>query len=756
MSDGRFGYVPNLHVILDGENRARAGTYLPFGIELVRKLIRQGRYANSKTVAVDDAVITAKVVGEQRWLRIWVGGRCELYLESGIVDVGSIGPANPAFNDSGKLYTNPALAAIPELNGLLKLPLVAESPAKPISGDVAESFKKKIVTDEFGNETVDQSSLSELQRKKLTVATVPPSLFTGKTRLYVQSIYGRRLKHFKPWSMNPEYQPPAIRYSGTQVGESYTVDISTNTGVYTTEDYEYFLITVAYGTAQNVTIRKLEAESACVEGARAYLVKNKSTLTEEKKTALEAYILSGSYPSNAVVFAADATVDVVWQMGYGWHFNWSGTACDIVKVDTISTGGATYKHKSTHYRMEFARDKDKIIPVSDPPLTPVQQERMRWAAIKQTTVEEAEWKNGKWQQVIAFPDWSVNQLEIFGTQLGARFGDEAPIYCFYRRDELQVVRFSLSGGDSVVMHSRTSSPASSYGVLGWVTCTPPPSDVVTRGFEGVSYADYTRNSMPVSASFNVGATSVGGESEAYSGMGGSYSTKTRTYNDSFFSPSYGTVNAPVGPAEEKFVTVGTGACATSKWDWNSSGHATVSLGPGYISNAWYIQAEYSHTTYSRSYATQANLLCVIPFGDAEAAYFWGSQHTVESDTGETKNLRNNLQALVDIVKLDGAEAAESYNYYSVGDVGSPSVLSTAPYSSVSDTTAPLGAYCVSNAGTLVFTPPGLSAFFSGYPTTHVAQTWWTRTSAALASLAGEGIPLTGGYPQDGHVFVGHA
>ena len=103
MADGHFGYVPNLHIILDGENRARAGMYVPFGVELVRKLIRQGRYANSKTVAVDEAVITAKVVGEQRWLRIWVGGRCELYLESGMVHVGSIGPSNPAFNADGKL-----------------------------------------------------------------------------------------------------------------------------------------------------------------------------------------------------------------------------------------------------------------------------------------------------------------------------------------------------------------------------------------------------------------------------------------------------------------------------------------------------------------------------------------------------------------------------------------------------------------------------------------------------------------------------
>lgn len=758
MTDGRYGFIPNLHILLDGDE-ARAGSYLPFGMEQVRKLIRTGLFSTQNNLVLNDGTrIHAKVVGEQRYLRIESPPPCELYLESGIVNVGSIGPANPAFNDDGKLYLNPTLSAMPELNGLLKLPLTTEEDSKPISGDTAESFKKKSETDEHGNVTVDQASLTELQRKKLTVATVPPSLFTGKTRLYVQAIYGRRLKSFTRWSMNLSFQPAALRYSGRSNGEDYIVDISTNSGIYTSENYDYFLLQVMGGGSQYVTVRKLVAESACVEAARAYLSRNKDRLSDDKKAAMEAYVLSGSYPSEEIKFNLDAVIETNWQLGYGWHFNWSGTACDIVKIDTINTGGSTYKHKSTHYRMEFARDKDKAIPISDPPLTPAQQERMRWAAVKQSTVEEVEWKHSKWQHVIAYPDWTAGQLQIFGALFGNRFGDGAPLYCFYRGDDLQVARFSLSGGESVTMNSRTSSPSLAYGVIGWVTCTPPPVTMKALGLGGASGGDFTRLSMPINVGVSIGGINVSGSSQSYSGNVEEWSSKSRNGSDVYYAPAtQSSVTLPYGEAAPKVVTQGAGECALSVWDVNSLGHPTITLGSGVYESSNTIGATGNYNSFVRTQAETMSILFVIPFYDAEAVYLWGEREDYTSDSGSSNSLEFTLSQLISIVKKDGGEVAVAEEYAEVTDTGY-SITSTTAYSSVSSVLTPAGFYLVNGEGehNLPGAPPGLSAFFAGEPTTHVAQTFTTHTSALRDATRGQSLPITGGYSNDGHVFVGHA
>lgn len=759
MSDGRFGYVPNLHVILDGENRARAGTYLPFGIELVRKLIRQGRYANSKTVAVDDAVITARVVGEQRWLRIWVGGRCELYLESGIVDIGSLGPANPAFNDNGKLYLNPALEAMPELNGRLKLPLAVESPAEPISGDVAESFKKKIVLDELGNETVDPASLSDLQAKKLTVALVPPSLFTGKTRLYVQAIYGRRLKYFKNWSANLAFQPPALRYSGVSAGTSYAVDISTNCGVFTTEDYNYFLLQVMGGSEQYVTVRKLEAESACVEAARAYLVKNKDSLTDEKKTALEAYILSGSYPSDEIKFNLDAIITTNWQLGYGWHFNWSGTACDIVE-HTPTGSGASTRYSAKHYRMEFARDKDKTIPASSPPLSPVQQERMRWAAIKQTTVEAQEWKNNKWQQVIAYPNWDTRQLQVFGNILGDELGSEAPVYCFYNKDVLRMLRYSYSGGAIGSTWVSESAPrfwrGSCSGTgIGSFPCT---GNLYGTDTGVATLREYAYDA--VNTAFSVGETAITAISrhadvthirkENFELFGGSHS---------FAAGAFGSGTHYFSTGDPVQVTAEPCGCETGVATYVQQGV----LGPFSASNT-YRDKKWESVTALGSEDYGHLLLSVIPVGDAEAVYVSGQQTYSWNVSGDREYFER-----------VGAADAGIYSCYttvvtSTGmtithktpqPTGVFTPVNTEPYTAVISAATPLGAYAVTGAGVFPFAMGSYGPFQGGEGFEQVEQSFYTLTSAGESpSSDGEGYMLTGGYAPAldaaAKVFVGHA
>lgn len=748
MNDGRYGFIPNLHIKLSGDSK-RAGSYVPFGMEQVRKLLRLGQFSVQNNLVLNDGTtVHSKIVGDQQFLHIESPWPCELYLESGIVHVGSVGPSNPAFNDDGKLYLNPALETIPELNGLLTLPLGTEATPTPVSGDTAESFKKKSETDEHGNVTVDQDSLSELQRKKITVATIPPSLFTGKTRLYVQALYGRRLKHFKKWSMNLAFQPPALRYeSGDTI-----VDISTNTGIFTTEDYRYFLLTVEGGSNQSVAVRELVAESECVERARAWLVANKDKLTEQKKTALEAYILSGSYPSGEITFKLDAVITTNWQMGYGWHFNWSGTACDIVDVETINTGGSTYKHKSTHYRMEFVRDKGKVIPVSEPPLTPVQQERMRWAAIKQTTVETAEWKNYKWQHVIAFPDWSEQKLQIFGQQLGTRFGDNAPVYCFYNRDALKVVRYTCQGAASIVEYMCESDPPYYYGVFGWgVAPTGRPCGGGVVGTEPGRSELRQRTSTDLSVAIGVDGVSIGETDASYTYSLLAKSEKTRTYADSWYSSfSVGSGGFTVESGRALLDVVNQYGCVNAPGGFEGS---TTLPGPDTASASSYISTTWTDTDATGSKSELTLTLIVVPFGDAEAAYLWGRKDTVVSESGTIKGNSPTGSQPLSITKGwgSGIEAVRHlFSDITMGGVTGSHSVYEADY-------APLGAKFISGYGIQDFVPSSVvSAFFAGEPATHVAQQFWTVTSAGLRDTDGDGTDLTGGYPQGGHVFVGYA
>jgi hypothetical protein len=148
------------------------------------------------------------------------------------------------------------------------------------------------------------------------------------------------------------------------------------------------------------------------------------------------------------------------------------------------------------------------------------------------------------------------------------------------------------------------------------------------------------------------------------------------------------------------------------------------------------------------------MLCVIPFGDAEAAYLWGRQYVAETLTGTTGVVDDNRSTnhiRVSQYTITGELVLEvgAQTDFTVADAYSSS---TAEYVS-------LGAYFISGNGVQTFDPNSAtvaSAFFAGEPNTHVAQTFWTLTSAGLRDTDGAGTELTGGYAQDGHVFVGHA
>ena len=180
MSDGRYGFIPNLHVLLDGD-RTVAESYLSFGMELVRKLVRLGFSAQKILVLPDRTEIHAKVVGEQRFLRI-TGFECPPFLmESGIVGLQNIGFLYIHLND-GLMHYNPQIRAYGAdkklLGKLNKLPGLASTVTPELQATPAMSAE----LDENGDRDPESEGLLGL--KKYCAATIPPSIFTGKLRLY--------------------------------------------------------------------------------------------------------------------------------------------------------------------------------------------------------------------------------------------------------------------------------------------------------------------------------------------------------------------------------------------------------------------------------------------------------------------------------------------------------------------------------------------------------------------------------------------
>lgn len=752
------GFIPNLHVILLGDSQ-RAGAYLPYGKQLVRQLLASRQPYGKRVVAPKEGVLVeAWISGEHRWVRITAGGCPQIFMDSGAVGLQNIGLHNPTLTgQDGTLHYNTALRAyVPEekLLGAIRPPSTGSDPSVELDASLAFAAA---VGDEGNRE---EDSETALAYKKYCASRIPPSIFTGKLRFYFQAKYGSRLAEWK-FAANTANAPPSLDWLTKLEGEDFTFQFhSAHTGIFTDARKRHWLVQLgvkgASATANMANVFLMKT-TPCVEKLRAVLLD--LAVSSEDKERVEAYILSQSAPDPAFCISKSVSIPLSASFGYGWHFNWSGTAADIVHVETISTGGSTYKHRSTHYRIGIQYNEAAV---DDPSNTALENEDRRWSfSLEQ--VEQKEWKNYKWQHVIAHPDWSEQKLMIFGALLGARYGDGAPLYCYYNRDALKVVRYSCNGGGSTTYRSRSSTPAEAYGVLGWVTCTPPVVDPTALGLNGITYGDYVRSGEPVVAGFSADGTDIVGSQEAYSGTIVAYSDKVRTYAD-FFYNEYApyAFDVDVGDAAAAPLVYGSGDCALTKWSWTSGGHTQAAIGPGYHEYTGWVQVEYNKTEYTRAFAETCRMLFVVPFGDAEAVYLWGDKQTTIQDSGTTYEQRLNVQELVGIHKIGGAEVAIAYNYYDPNDGGSPSTLDSYSYSADSDSVAQLGSKFLSGYGTQDFTPSSVvSAFFAGEPATHVSQQFWTRTSAGLyRDTDGDGTNLTGGYDaaltDKPYVFTGWA
>ena len=332
-------------------------------------------------------------------IRITSSGGFSIAMDAGLIDLKSTAPAAPArYYSADRLDTVATLSynaafvlgatqgkwaawrsyptGVPlgQLAGTVVVPPFA---GHLKAGSLAPSFtaKRKAVTPATNPPTwVDDPADDALLAKKLMASKCPASMFTGRTRFYVQSMYGRPSYDYggdastepttstvaTPLLDGTSNQPalllPAFKRSD-DVHVYPNVSLNTSAGVFfDATSGQHWLMTVV---GDGLNIYPL-ISSRTGESMRSYLA-GKAVgvgvfLGPADKEKLEAYILAYCLPDVRNYFylpVGPATNN--YSMGYGWHWNWSGTAADIVTSTTFDQGGGNSGMESTWRRMTVSR-----------------------------------------------------------------------------------------------------------------------------------------------------------------------------------------------------------------------------------------------------------------------------------------------------------------------------------------------------------------------------------------------------------------
>jgi len=662
----------------------------------------------------------------------------KVFMDSGAIDiVSTYDVANP----NGVLYYSTeqqAAAAVPRLLGYIAPPGITSIPDAPISGDPAISFLTPY--DGSGQRTFT----GDLSAKKFCIARCPASMFTGKARLYVQAQYGRKLGRWD-WALGNGVQPSLVYKDGTE--------ITTNTGVYRDPNYTHWLMTVHQSGVRAVKL----ARTSAVEPLITLLKAGGDMATLDY---IEAYVLSQSIPSSTIV-ELPLSIPQMSMLGYGWKFNWSGTAADIIQHNEGDI------HTSTHYRLRISRNNAKN--------TSLSSEASNWVVTSETIEGPVQWHSSMYTRVISYPLWSLSVLYTFGTLWGGDFGD-APIYCFYERDTLLTFRFTATGGEALTEYKRESSPSYWGLACPWTTdALAAPTNaslldntttVFTEGGYREAVARY--NKVMNSGFYGGGAASIG-ENQYLELQRQELGSKTISSLGEF--GGYSTYYANDGRRYNTTITVTPGTYIFSDGVVGTYADvATTDYNESYTG---------AYTFYTVSFITQAVLnglkeesgtevktsmaLLIVPFYDAEAVYSYGEQTTTRTTTGwygdETTSSSSWAQHIIYSELNDPGPGAHPVGEYWAPRIGDNSfripTVRTYFTDRVETTTDIIDASLITPFCKIPFSPPPeISVFFYAPPV--VSQQFFT-TSSTRGLVYGHGAAELKGIPDTfSSRFVGWA
>lgn len=658
------------------------------------------------------------------------------FMDSGAIDVTSLSELTGTlrYADSQR-----AACAADELIGKIKPPRIGTEGNPPDEG-------------------IDAKSCSGARIGKRYCMTIcPASLFTGKAKLYVQAQYGSG----DSWQWDVagigEGMPYLVHANGTV--------LDTNTGIYRSDDNTHWLIRCAI---DGVIVTKLTVGK---EVKKLVSLLDDEGFSSQTKDRIEAYILAYSSPSATMTFARTISLPPPSMLGYGWKFNWSGTSCDIIMhSEATPEVGTGFDTMSTHYRLSIARNPAPAVP---PPGTEVDREAARWSISVATVDGAVRWHNAKYSEVIAFPVWISSVLMLHGSKYGNPLeAANVPVYCFYNRDELEVIRYGRSGGQSCLQHMRTCSPPSWMAAHDW---TSDISGTLGGGGFGTSlWCNYGtigtgggwgeqrfRTKVAVEAGFSCSAFDTSSVENIYSYWRTAISGKIFGAGSGRSSNVY--LNEPWQVTMEKYVysppeVVHVASDGVPIYAGGSTleGYDTYTYSPPPAPGSLSVCDDFIFETtitggmsVQGSHSETSRSLLVVPYGDAQAVYGYGykdsySIHsgTVGTHSGNTGSWVDNVIVLENLGLGGGWYQIDEQRKY-LGHSGSL-VIDPESSEEVTDVeesgTEQIDAKLCFAGGSEEFSPQsGIGAFFSGED--FIEQNW--RTSSSL-----EGIVFGYGGAQD--------
>jgi hypothetical protein len=388
-------------------------------------------------------ILINKASGFHR-ITIKVGG---LYLESGFIDILNFAPSNINTYKPGILNFNAYVSGISTdskaLLGIANTPFEGQGLKNGQTSKVVNCGQKvKVIPGVGSSPTAD--FCSQLMEKKRTMEFVPPSLFSGKLRLFVQALYGSVVEEDR---LQVDELSRTLTIDGVSLNWNYVL----TSGLYTAPDGNYWLIKAGNS---GIYYRKIKFSSTAVTWISA-LKSKRSTLTQQKIDQIEAYIFSGASLENTeegyIAYSSGEIPNQGLPLAYGWKFNWDGSRATEVRIDGDPANILNKRATTVHIDITFS---DKL----GHPLA-------NWTIASQNV-----WRHYPAYQCIYIGDSLTGLSEALLPSgpmgLWAPMDSSADVYCFYDRDELRLVHLTTYGEVPTTSYDHDTTATSYCGPQG--------------------------------------------------------------------------------------------------------------------------------------------------------------------------------------------------------------------------------------------------------------------------------------------------
>lgn len=558
--------------------------FIPLARRRVAAMRASGLQFGAQRFEMDNMMVTARISGAQSYVSVLKDSGS--HYSFGIVDMGQFlfRYEQPCIFSPGKLWTEGGVDVKPKAftAGLL-------SRAPP--GDPPVYYP------------VDDSTIlpidEALVEKKWGAKYCPPSIFTGKCRLYIQSLMGSSL--FYKRSLDPNAHPSGDDFSTSPrlalpgYNGSSQVIVNTNTGViWDNESEKHWLFTIAPG------------------GIFAYeLVSDATTTTREKfkeslgtDEKLESLILSTSYPKTSTgQMLNDATTIPMDGTAYGWHWAWSTPVADLVITPRYDQGGVYDGNVAIHYRMTFTPDYTR-----DPLTNEVTA--TAWSCEMTTIFGPTQWSANRFAWGILVP--------IHGTGLIAHLlpryshvypTPPVPFYAFYKRDELCVCTFECEITESVTEYNAGNTEGYNTG---WV--------------RGTEYGEYSFDHVGARQRGRFVVGSLGSTPWTHNGFDNKY--KRSSFCTGTYKVYYQTEPFPLNYGGV-YIGLPSGQIGENVWSsfqtWGYPGTHTIT----YI-NPYEVVGTFHNIKFSATDAYWCQNFAIIPSYDSQAIYLYSASKTTHT------------------------------------------------------------------------------------------------------------------------------